>query len=229
MSRMKFDRKPPLPKSPIRLRSRQITSASSQTPPGSMMKSAKPSRPFGFSDAEELRPEYRSMSCELRALAKMVRDELGNGSRNGSESLSADSSPPCFQRGRLYEEYSARRNERLKRKRGGSYGGSEDSMRTPYKLGVTVSSSTKRRDSMKKTESLRRSVVASGYGGSAMRQGGGGGGEAPRYLLRSMCKENKATKLPLPPVAPLRMAVDLERSAIPSGRKIGVRRSVRKI
>ncbi|CAN1163151.1 hypothetical protein LINPERPRIM_LOCUS32511 [Linum perenne] len=231
MSRMKFDGKPPLPKSPIRLRSRQVlrpNSASLQTPLGSLTKSAKPSRAFGFNDLNggggDLRPEYRSISCELRTLAKMVQDELGNGesarSRHG-ENLSANSSPLCFERGKLYEEYSARRNERLKRKRCG--GRDEDLMKTPNRLGVTVESS-KRRDSTKKMESLRKSVVASGYGGgSGMRQDGGK--ETPRYSLRSMSKENKK-----PPVAPLHFpAVSYERSALPSERKIGVRRSVRKI
>ncbi|CAL1383685.1 unnamed protein product [Linum trigynum] len=232
MPTMKFDRKPPLAKSPIRLRSRRVlqpTSVSLQTPPGSLMKSAKPSRGLSSIDVggvEELRPEYRSMSCELRALAKQVRDELGgNGdlaakpkSSLYGESLSANSSPLFFERGKLYDAYAAKRNERLRKKKIGG-DAREDFAKTPsYRLGVTVESS-KRRDSARKMESLRKSV-ASAYGAGQRLAGG----ETPRYLLRSMRKDSK-----IPTAAPLPTAMSFERSALPSEQKIGVRRSVRRV
>ncbi|CAI0382167.1 unnamed protein product [Linum tenue] len=226
MSTMKFNRKPPLAKSPIRLRSRRAlhsNSASLQTPPGSLMKSAKLSRGLATDvdvGGTELRPEYRFMSSELRALAKQVRDELGNGDlaakpKSVGGSLSANSSPLFFERGKLYDEYAARRNERLRKKK--ICGAAYDFAKTPsYRLGVTVESS-KRRDSTRKMESLRKSV-ASAYGGGQRLVGG----ETPRYLLRSMCKDSKK-----PPPAPL--AMNFERSALPSERNIGVRRSVRRV
>ncbi|KAJ4849808.1 hypothetical protein Tsubulata_031526 [Turnera subulata] len=177
----------------------------------------KPSR---FLDMEEsgLRPEYHSISCELRELAKMVRDEFGNegprrtgGGIGKGESLSANSTP-LFERGRFYEEYSSRRNERLRRKMGQT---GEDAVQgkvlaTPYNLGVTVESS-KRRDS-KKLESLRKSVSAA-Y--SVERS------ETHRYMLRSMSRENKK-----PPLSVNNS--NFERSVLPSERKIGSRR-VRKV
>ncbi|XVF63539.1 hypothetical protein PTKIN_Ptkin09bG0094800 [Pterospermum kingtungense] len=183
MSKMKFDRKPPLAKSPIRLRPRRAlrsNSASLQTPPGSLTKSQKPIRTWALEESE-IRPEYRSISLELRALARMVRDELGNGEKEHAglgetASLSANSTP-LFERGRFYEEYSARRNERLKRKKGDT--GYES--KTAYNLGVTVESS-KRRDS-KKLESLRKSVSAA-YSVERSEI------QTPRYHLRSMSKEN---------------------------------------
>ncbi|CAI0434893.1 unnamed protein product [Linum tenue] len=226
MPTMKFDRKPPLAKSPIRLRSRRVlqpNSVSLQTPPA-----AKPSRGLAteVDSGEELRPEYRSMSCELRALAKQVRDELGgNGdlaakpkSSLYGESLSANSSPLFFERGKLYDAYAAKRNERLRKKKIGG-DARDDFAKTPsYRLGVTVESS-KRRDSARKMESLRKSV-ASAYGAGQRLAGG----ETPRYLLRSMRKDSK-----IPTAAPLPTAMSFERSALPSERKIGVRRSVRRV
>ncbi|GKU98141.1 hypothetical protein SLEP1_g11178 [Rubroshorea leprosula] len=207
MSRMKSDRKPPLPKSPVRVRPRRVLGSNStalQTPPGSLTKSQKPIRSCNIEESE-IRPEYQSISCELRALAKMVRDEFGGGESENAmaaanNSLSANSTP-LFERGRFYDEYSARRNERLKRKKGET--GNEP--KTAYKLGVTVESS-KRRDS-KKLESLRKSVSAA-Y--SVERS------ENPRYMLRSMSKENKKP--------PLALAVNNEKPVIGSGRKTGVRR-----
>ncbi|XP_044474531.1 uncharacterized protein LOC123202628 isoform X2 [Mangifera indica] len=175
MSKMKTDSKPPLARSPIRVRPRRVlrsNSSSLQTPP----------------DIEEsdLRPEYRTISCEFQALAKMVQDELGdsklgnnnNKARSGTELIGNSSF--FFERGRFYEDYSARRNERLKRKKNET----GDTAKTPYELGVTVESS-KRRES-KKLEGLRKSVSAA-Y--SVERS-------EPRYTLRSMTKENKKPPLP---------------------------------
>ncbi|XP_022772567.1 uncharacterized protein LOC111315244 isoform X2 [Durio zibethinus] len=187
MSKMKSDRKPTLAKSPIRLRPRRVlrsNSTSLQTPPGSLTKSQKRIRTWAIEDSE-IRPEYRSISCELHALARMVGNELGNGETEnagfGETSLNANSTP-LFERGRFYDEYSARRNERLKRKKGEK--GNE--AKTGHHLGVTVDSS-KRRDS-KKLENLRKSV-------SAVYSMERSEIQAPRYLLRSMSKENKKPPL----------------------------------
>lgn len=152
-----------------------------------------------------LRPEYLTISCELQALAKIVRNELGNGSSEnvGFPNTFGANSSPLFERGRFYDEYSARRNERLKRKKGET----GDVGKTPYKLGVTVEPS-KRRDT-KKFESLRKSVPAAL---SVDRS------ENPRYLLRSSTKENKKPPMPF----------NVEKSAVAGDRKIGARR-VRKV
>lgn len=94
------------------------------------------------------------------------------------ENLAADSAPLVFERGRFYEEYSARRNERLKRKNGG-----EESVvkGTPYNLGVEPIT-TKRRVTAKKKTTVETTK--------------------PRYSLRSMSmsmtKENKKPPPPLP-------------------------------
>lgn len=203
MSRMKTVGKPPLAKSPSRLRPRRFLrseSTTSQTP-GSMAKSQRPNRKWDTEESDP-RPEYQSVSWELRALAKMAGGEFGDGeSRNGGagRSLSANSSP-LFERGRFYEEYSARRNERLKRKKGDK----GDEVKTPCNLGVTVESS-KRRDS-KRLESLRKSVSAA-Y--SVERN------ENPRYMLRSMNKENKKPPLPV---------YNYEKSALAGERKVTARK-----
>ncbi|KAK2660880.1 hypothetical protein Ddye_007413 [Dipteronia dyeriana] len=215
---MRSDRKPPLPKSPIRVRPRQVLRSNSDalqtTPPGSLTKSQKPIRSWDVEESD-LRPEYRSISCELRALAKTFQDGFGDVDANnksvfgGTTNLGANSSPvSIFERGRFYEEYSARRNERLKRKKKSEMG--DSLLKTPYSLGVTVDSS-KKRDSSRKLESLRKSVSAA-Y--SVERS-------EPRYMLRSMSKENK--KPPLPRSTTTTTAV------IGSQRRLGTRSSSRKI
>ncbi|XP_038715614.1 uncharacterized protein LOC120009214 [Tripterygium wilfordii] len=205
MSRMKIDRKPPLAKSPIRLRPRRSVlsnSSSLQTPPGSLTKSQKPSRVYDMEEPD-LRPEYSTISCELQALAKKVQNELGGIAAGRNTDTS-----PLFERGRFYEEYSARRNERLRRKKGEV--GKEAKISAPYNLGVTVESS-KRRDT-KKIESLRKSVSAAFSVERTM--------ETPRYMLRSMTKENKKPPLPL---------ATSERSLFGAEKKLGTARRVRKL
>ncbi|KAF3446891.1 hypothetical protein FNV43_RR12071 [Rhamnella rubrinervis] len=202
MSKMKLDRKPPLAKSPIRLRPRRILrSNTKQTPPGSLTKSVKLNRTREVEESE-LRPEYHSISYEFRALAKMVKQELGNEETNNSGFASAlrANTSPLFERGRFYEEYSARRNERLKKKNGQS----GDEGKAVYKLGVTVESA--KRSSSRKLESLRKSISAA-Y--SVERTS-----ETPRYMLRSTTKENKK-----PPVA-----VSSQKSVIGGERKTRVRK-----
>ncbi|KAH0888502.1 hypothetical protein HID58_050931 [Brassica napus] len=178
MSRMRTSYlKPPLPKSPLRLRSRQVLSNSSsssilRTPPG-LAKFQKP-------DLESKLPvEYSSISSEIHAMAKMVEKEFAQEevkSRASSlEHVAANSEvAPVFERGRFYDEYSARRNERLRRKKGG-----DDSVvkGTPYNLGVEPMT-TKRRGTVKKKTTMVETT-------------------APRYSLRSMKKENKKPPIPL--------------------------------
>ncbi|KAK4600205.1 hypothetical protein RGQ29_010034 [Quercus rubra] len=215
VSKMKFDRKPPLAKSPTRLRPRRALRSNStpvpmQTPPGSLTKSEKPSRRWDMEESE-LRPEYRSISCELRALARMVSDEFGKGdsdNTNGgvSNSVCPDSST-LFERGRFYEEYSAKRNERLRRKKSEA----RDERRSFYNLGVNVESA-KRGSTSKKIQSLRRSVSAA-YSVEKSEIVA----PTPRYMLRSMSKENKK-----PP-----LATTYGKSVIGSERKVGARRVLR--
>ncbi|CAB4265455.1 unnamed protein product [Prunus armeniaca] len=250
MSKMKPDRKPPLAKSPIRLRPRRVLGSNSNCMPtpagrseigfeqtdkiltgGSLRKSEK-ARPTGIWEMEEaeLRPEYRSISWELRALEKMVTGEElgkedycggGGGDTDSSSShrLSSLNSSPLFERGRFYEEYSARRNERLNRKNKITVkeGGCETNYSTTAtsasgskykynnKLGVTVESakrtSTRTTTSSRKLQSLRKSVSAA-YSVVETQQAPSptpAPAPAPRYMLRSlMNKENMKPPLPQP-------------------------------
>ncbi|CAN6722494.1 unnamed protein product [Malus baccata var. baccata] len=209
MSRLKPDRKPPLAKSPIRLRPRRVLGSNSnvmQTPSGrseirfqqqadpiltggSLRRSEKARRTSGTWEMEEadLRPEYQSISWELRALAKMVGDELGKENCDAAD-MDSDMkmncgggnslvSSPLFERGRFYEQYSARRNERLNRKnkiqeaQTNSFSSTTASVSKfksyNNKLGVTVESakrssftSTTSSSSRKLQSSLRKSVVS---------------------------------------------------------------------
>ncbi|KAL1225077.1 hypothetical protein V5N11_019209 [Cardamine amara subsp. amara] len=193
MSRMRSYPKPPLPKSPIRLRSRQVLHSPLLTPPGSQ----KPRRLSDVSLNPKRQIEYSSISTEIHALAKKVKDEFAEeenrkksrlaSSDSNLESLAANS-VPVFERGRFYEEYSAKRNERLRRKRGEeAVEGGGTVKGTPYNLGVNHEPMTnKRRGTSKKQqqlESIKKTV-------SMVEM-------TPRYSLRSMTKENKKPPLPL--------------------------------
>ncbi|CAF2369190.1 hypothetical protein HID58_045537 [Brassica napus] len=89
------------------------------------------------------------------------------------EHMAAESSVvPDFERGRFYDVYSARRNERLKRKKGGE---EEDAVvkGTLYNLGVDPMP-TKRRGTFKKKKAMVETTTT------------------PRYSLRStVTKDNK--------------------------------------
>ncbi|KAJ0243855.1 hypothetical protein HA466_0198470 [Hirschfeldia incana] len=161
--------KPPLPKSPIRLRSGQVilsnsSSSTLQTPPGM----TNPERRLSHGDVEtkKLPIEYSS---------EFAQEEEDMNLKH----LVADTAP-VFERGRFYDEYSAKRNERLKRKK---VGGGDDSVvkGTPYNLGVEPTT-TKRRGTTAKKKTVETTAAA------------------PRYSLRSMTmtKENKKPPLPLP-------------------------------
>ncbi|XP_043713720.1 uncharacterized protein LOC122662207 [Telopea speciosissima] len=168
-------------------------------PLASMTKSQTANR---LMDMEELdiRPEYQSISCELRALAKMVEHEFGNcelGNTDFPDTFNANSSS-LFERGRFYDEYSARRNERLKGKKAGERR-EDDRRRSVCNLGVNVES-VKKRD-LKKYGSLRKSVPANfSIGGRT---------ENHRYSLRvrNNAKGNE-NKKPSMPITPARSVVD---------------------
>ena len=128
----------------------------------------------------EIRPEYNPMSYELRALAKIVQGELGSWSSNfaefenysvngGNNYRNHVGSQTLFERGRLYEQYSARRNERLRKK--------QDDPRPVCNpgLGVKVESGKK------------KSVMISSSSGDITQH--------HRYALRSVAKR---PPLPLP-------------------------------
>lgn len=213
---MPSSRKPPLARSPIHLRLRprrplQSNTNTIQTPPGSSTKSQLPKGACEIEESElGVRPEYRTISCELRALAKMVHQEFSSADWADAglvgTSLSVNRST-LFERGRFYEEYSARRNERLKRKKVGETG---DGKKTGYgyDLGVRVESA-KRRGEPKRFESLRKTVPSTPTTDRSQPSNS-------RYLLRSATsKENKK-----PPMA----FANVERSVGVGQKKIGVRR-----
>ncbi|BBG94741.1 hypothetical protein Prudu_003099 [Prunus dulcis] len=200
MSKMKPDRKPPLAKSPIRLRPRRVLGSNANCMPtpagrseigfeqtdkiltgGSLRKSEKARRSGTWEMEEaELRPEYRSISKDVTGEELGKEDYCGGGGDTDSSSshrLSSLNSSPLFERGRFYEEYSARRNERLNRKNKIKVkeGGCEtnysktaaSASASKYKLGVTVESakrnsftSTRTTTSSRKLQSLRKSVSA---------------------------------------------------------------------
>ncbi|GAB2300445.1 hypothetical protein Dimus_034488 [Dionaea muscipula] len=190
---MKSDRKPPLVRSPMRIPPRRSLRSNTATPFRS---------PSGYSrkvmiratevKKKEIRPEYCRISCELTALAKMVGEKFGTSTSTSTTTTVSDGNlqdPRAFERGRFYEEYSARRNERLKRKK------QDEIMVEPktaaassYKLlglgGVKVESAKDQRE----TTTKKKKVSAAAYN-TVDRS------EHPRYALRSI---NKLPPRPLP-------------------------------
>ncbi|ESW08010.1 hypothetical protein PHAVU_009G010900 [Phaseolus vulgaris] len=192
-------RKPPLPRSPLRLRPPHAVHSSDsfslQTPPGSLTKSQKPTL------SPNMRPEYRTISCELRALAKMVGDEVSHANMEAGGNSCGVRSGVLFERGKFYDEYSARRNERLMRKRSVTVV-DEGKVKPIRVLGVSVESGKK--NSVRKNGSLRKSISAAYSAGVS---------ETPRYMLRSMTKENKK-----PP-----LATKSDKSIMAGEKKMGTR------
>ncbi|XP_076917900.1 uncharacterized protein LOC143578121 isoform X2 [Bidens hawaiensis] len=209
---MRSDRKPPLAlRSPIRVRPRRgVQSAANnvQTKSVSMTKPRLPKQ-SSTSEEHELRPEYQTISRELKDLTKMVQENLW-GPTTKNQSANAHDNNPVLQRGRLYDEYSARRNERLKRKRGEP----ETENKTPSKLyvGGRIESAkeVKKYESGRKmtTPLIERGQVAPAAATTA---------KTTRYSLRSSCKENNK-----PP-----LAMSFERSSVET-KKTAVRRTARK-
>ncbi|XP_047955994.1 uncharacterized protein LOC125201787 [Salvia hispanica] len=215
--------KPPLARSPIRLRSRRkplqpAADNVARTPPGSLTKSQIPNRSWDM-EQSGLRPEYHTISCELRALAQMVHQELGtkgSSSFNDGGALGGRRSP-LFERGRMYDEYSARRNERLfKRKAKGEVEGYEK--KPAYDLGVRVESAKKRVEATKFDSRRKAAVAAAAATTTPVAERWEA--RTPRYSLRSTNKENKK-----PPI-PMAAALSMEKSVGITERK--VRRSTRK-
>ncbi|KAL3617742.1 hypothetical protein CASFOL_038063 [Castilleja foliolosa] len=227
MSRMmlRSNGKPPLARSPVRLRPRrkalQPTNTNTVlTPPGSMAKSKLPlyNRAVENSDLQpeyhttgsmaksqlplynravensDLQPDYHTISHELQALAKMVHQELGPGDDTSMAEVPIIQSSPMFERGRFYDEYSARRNERLKRKKGCE---TAYEKKPSYDLGVKVESAKKRVESANKFNGRRKSlgVVAAATPVAERRPEA----RTPRYSLRSSAaaKENKKPPMPV--------------------------------
>ncbi|EPS68907.1 hypothetical protein M569_05863 [Genlisea aurea] len=226
--------KPPLARSPIRLRERKPLQPAPinilHSPPsggggggGSLMKSTRFRDPENSSD---MKPEYETISCELRALAKMVHQEffrttedINNPYQSSSRLSGAPPKSPLFQRGRFYDEYAARRNERLKRKKGGEIAGQKPPPQGGggYDLGVRVESAKKRETS---SISRRKSSITSSSTPVAERREAAAATPAPRYSLRSSArKENNNSSNPqLPPLA---AAMSIQKS----DRKVGIRSS----
>ncbi|KAL5706191.1 hypothetical protein ACHQM5_024392 [Ranunculus cassubicifolius] len=209
MSRLRTPsaRKPPLAESASRIPTGRTLRSNTNViqTPVSLGKTQIPNR-LASASKSDLRPEYQSITGDLRVLAKMVEDEFGNhelGKVGSVDNMNIDPSV-VYERGKCYEEYSARRNERLRRK---SMAGQEK--KTPFSLGVTVDSGKKRES--KKLESLRKSVPAN-FSVTAT--------PTSRYSLRSSTKENKK-----PPLAPVAMKMD--RTVADSERRIGTRRTRR--
>lgn len=114
----------------------------------------------------------------------MVQENLSGSTDTNQISNATYQESPLFQRGKFYEEYAARRNERLKRKRGES--GVEKT--TPCKQYLGVRNESAKKTEVKKFESARKMtttpLVEKKEVGSTMR-----------YSLRSSCKENKKPPL----------------------------------
>ncbi|CAI9753354.1 unnamed protein product [Fraxinus pennsylvanica] len=196
--------KPPLARSPIRLRpirSLQSTvNTTTKTPPGSLPNSQLPKRNWDMKEPD-LRPEYRTISCELRSLAKMVHQEFGTRDDVGFDGDGFNVNSSClFERGRFYEEYSARRNEMLKRKKG------DEEKKAVNDLGVRVESSKK--SGAKKFES--RSKTAAAAPPMAEREAA-----TTRSSLRSCTSKAKENEKPPP------LPLYGQKSCI-SERKVGV-------
>lgn len=140
----------------------------------------------------EIRPEYNSISYELRALAQIVQGELGSLSsksadfekysiNGGNNYRNNEGSQTLFERGRLYEQYSERRNERLRKKQ-------DDPTPSWYPgLGVKFESGKKK--------SVMNSSASSSPSGNRTQH--------PSYALRSMAKR---PPLPLPITVDEKMA-----------------------
>ncbi|MCL7048554.1 hypothetical protein MKW94_020232 [Papaver nudicaule] len=148
------DRKPPLPESMNQLRSRRmLRSSTTSLIPSSPVSMMRPQTP-----KQEKPDQYGPLTTDLEALMKMVKDGFGN------QDMARSSSVAPFERGRFYDEYSARRNERLTRRRKGETTAAvEEKNKKPtsvYNLGVADSTIKKRvgGGEQKILGSLRKSV-----------------------------------------------------------------------
>lgn len=131
--------RPPLAVSPRRLRPRH--------PPRYVPPPENPEK-------KTLNPSpQKTISSDLLNIAKGIKEDLINDDDNDEIRISFTPAGAMFERGRMYDLYSARRNDRLKRKMGevGDDAESENPA-AAVELG--------KRRSQKKAESLRKSVPA---------------------------------------------------------------------
>ncbi|KAF0908641.1 hypothetical protein E2562_026857 [Oryza meyeriana var. granulata] len=174
-----MDRRPPLAVSPRRLRPRTHRAAAArppvacsvQTPPGSIKKSSTPMRSSmcalptpRLEPSPRVKLDFAAAPSPARAAGKenrRVDDEvaldLTAAAMNNWTAAPLPPTSPLFERGRLYDLYSARRNERLKRKHGFPVGEeAAEAMATDPCVAVELS----KRRGAKKTgaESVRRSM-----------------------------------------------------------------------
>ncbi|XP_040382037.1 uncharacterized protein LOC102715130 isoform X1 [Oryza brachyantha] len=178
-----MDRRPPLAVSPRRLRPRPHRSAAAarppvacsvQTTPGSIKKASTPMRssicalPTACLDpSPRAKLDFAAVPSPARAAAaagkenRYVKDELARDLAVPAMPTwtAAPPTSPLFERGRLYDLYSARRNERLKRKHGFPVVEEEaEAMAADPCVAVELS---KRRGAKKAgAESVRRSMPA---------------------------------------------------------------------
>nr|XP_010943929.1 uncharacterized protein LOC105061542 isoform X2 [Elaeis guineensis] len=149
-----MDRRPALAVSPRRLRSGRAlhTTPSVQTPPSTSKKTEFSGRPSSVKSL--IQPVYQMISSELVALAERAKEEFGSHDHVGTTLTSSItcSNSPMFERGRYYEVYSARRNERLKRKKEIA----DQSISQDPGIAIELA---KRRNS-KKVDGMRKSVPA---------------------------------------------------------------------
>ncbi|MCL7050310.1 hypothetical protein MKW94_002707 [Papaver nudicaule] len=151
------DRKPPLAESMNQIRSRRMLRSSTSSIPSTPVSMMKPPTPPKRLMTQELRPhQYQSITTDLQSLMKMVKDEFGN---QDMTQLGNSFSVTPFERGRFYDEYSARRNERLRRK-GETVEEKKKKPTSVYNLGVVESSIIKKRGGEEQKKSLRKSVPA---------------------------------------------------------------------
>ncbi|CAA7403557.1 unnamed protein product [Spirodela intermedia] len=170
--------KPPLAVSPRRLRPRR--GPRSDAPAGAGCGAAVPrTSPAAPSpkEAPQLRrscaleesplvSQYERISQELQALVQRAKDNFPAGdTAEGFASvakLAAGPTSPFLERGRLYEIYSARRNERLKRKM-------EEAFEEMAPRHSAAEADLGKRKSAKRTESLRKSAPENFLSGPASR------------------------------------------------------------
>lgn len=189
---MKSDRKPPLVKSPLRLRPRRVICSGAtplRTPlPASATKIWMQNRASNIKESSGIRPEYRTISCEVKVLQRMVQEELGKSCSNGAGlgGFSGASFGSQFERGKFYDEYCAKRNERLKRKLSSAITDENEEPKTACDLGLLMQSAKK--EETKKRATAKKSIQQTAASNLVNRS------EHPRYALRSM----KKPPLPVP-------------------------------
>ncbi|XP_078442690.1 uncharacterized protein LOC144712324 [Wolffia australiana] len=184
--------KPPLAVSPRRLRSRRVihsVSASAQKPPPAP--SPKQSLRLRRSCAGEESPptlHYEQISQELQALAQRAKNDFIT--TDSVTKIAAGPRSPFLERGRLYDVYSARRNERLKRKM-------DETFEAMPPLPFTGDPDLGKRKTAKKTELQRKSMPESFFSGPASRlRSSIKPSKIPSFVLRTSIKFELGGQIP---------------------------------